>query len=61
MKIQKKDKEGNKLYPITLTEAVIDNDGKTLKQTLSEILANSGGAPAPTTKSDFNSSFSKDF
>lgn len=55
--VQLKDEKGNRQYPVTITDAVVNAEGVTL----TEILANSGGTPAPTTKSDFNSSFSKDF
>lgn len=36
-KIQQKDKAGDKLYPITLTEAVIDYEGKTVERKFAEL------------------------
>lgn len=54
---QLKDKTGEKQYPVTLTDAVVDENGVTL----TAILASGIGGGGTAHKSDFNKSFSKDF
>lgn len=64
--IQNKDDKGNKLYPITVTDAVVDKDGVTL----TEILENGigGGSIDPELlegfiplSRDFSDDFNNDF
>ena len=48
-KIQLKDEEGNKQYPVTTTALVVDPQGKTVEQRLLELagLAGGGGSIDP--------------
>lgn len=42
-KVQLKDKDGNRQYPVTTTTLVVDAEGKTVEQRLKEIGSGSGG------------------
>lgn len=55
--VQLKDEKGNKLYPVTVTDSVVDKNGVTL----TEILANGTGGGGYIAPSDMNSDFNNDF
>jgi hypothetical protein len=42
-KVQLKDKDGNKQYPVTTTDLVVGADGKTVEQRLKSLEGGSGG------------------
>ena len=69
-KVQLKDKDGNRQYPVTTTTLVVDANGKTVEQRLQEIGQGQGGSIDPTLlegympmmrefSDDFNNDFSR--
>ena len=67
-RIQLKDKEGNRQFPVTTIQSVVDNDGKNLEEILVNIGTTGGGSIDPEMiegfiplSRDFSDDFNNDF
>lgn len=67
-RVQLKDNEGNRQFPITTIQSVVDNDGKNLEEILANIGTTGGGSIDPEMiegfiplSRDFSDDFNNDF
>lgn len=68
-RIQLKDKEGNRQFPVTTTQSIVDNEGRSLEEILANLKDDSGSIDpemiegfVPLSRDfsdDFNNSFSR--
>lgn len=68
-RIQLKDKEGNRQFPVTTTQSIVDSEGRSLEEILANLKDNSGSIDpemiegfVPLSRDfsdDFNNSFSR--
>lgn len=67
-RVQLKDNEGNRQFPITTIQSVVDNEGKNLEEILANIGTTGGGSIDPEMiegfiplSRDFSDDFNNDF
>ena len=66
-RIQLKDKEGNRQFPVTTTQSIVDSEGRSLEEILANLKDNSGSIDpellegfVPLSR-DFSDDFNNDF
>lgn len=67
-RVQLKDKDGNRQFPVTSTQCIVDKTGKSLEEILVEIGSGGGGSIDPELlegfvfiSRDFSDDFNNDF